>query len=241
MQDFTGINAKLKRAEENIFYLDEQISLFFQEGDYAVLPKDDREEFLKAIQYHRNRIIPPRFSVLAGEILHHLRSCFDHITWHFSVGITKEHTWIDFPVLRNRPSNSNDRRSFKRKVELIQNTDTRRLIETLQPYNASNPVDDPLWVIHDFDIVDKHRELVLSVPSGSVFFPTDMKPIIENYQRVHPEFDAVEVARQFQGYGTLMPYISFRDFGGRNFRPVIPGLVELFNYTLGAIKQFESF
>jgi hypothetical protein len=124
---------------------------------------------------------------------------------------------------------------------LIQNTDTRRLIETLQPYNASNPVDDPLWVIHDFDIVDKHRELVLSVPSGSVFFPTDMKPIIENYQRVHPELDAVEVARQFQGYGTLMPYISFRDFGGRNFRPVIPGLVELFNYTLGAIKQFESF
>ena len=59
MQDFTGITApELKRAEENIFYLDESISLFFQEGAYPVLPNDNREEFLKAIHYHRNRVGP---------------------------------------------------------------------------------------------------------------------------------------------------------------------------------------
>ena len=80
----------------------------------------------------------------------------------------------------------------------------------------------------------------MSVPSGSVFFPTDMKPIIESVSRVHPEFDAVEVAHKFQSYGTLMPYISFRDFGGREFQPVIPGLVDLFNYTVEAIRAFES-
>jgi hypothetical protein len=240
VQDFTGIGAKLKRADENIFYLHEQIALFFQEGDYPVLPKSDREEFLKAIQYHRNRIVPPRFSVLAGEIVHHLRSCFDHITWHFSVGATPEHKRIDFPVLKQRPANSEDRRSYKRKIELIQNVEALRLIETLQPYNASDPLDDPLWIINDFDIVDKHKELVLSVPSGSVFFSNEMKPVIESYQRVHPELDAVEIARKFQSYGTLMPYLSFRDFGRRDFQPVIPGLVDLFNYTISVVKGFEA-
>jgi hypothetical protein len=46
-------------------------------------------------------VVPPRFSVLAGEIVHHLRSCFDHVTWNFSVGATPEHKRIDFP---GRPS-----------------------------------------------------------------------------------------------------------------------------------------
>ena len=239
MQDFTGISAKLKRAEENIFYLDESISLFFQEGAYPVLPNDNREEFLKAIHYHRNRVVPPRFSVLAGEIVHHLRSCFDHVTWNFSVGATPEHKRIDFPVFKDRPLKSDDRRSYERKIELIQNVDALSLIEKLQPYNAANPLADPLWIINNFDIIDKHKELVMSVPSGSVFFPTDMKPIIESYQRVHPEFDAVEVAHKFQSYGTLMPYISFRDFGRREFQPVIPGLVELYNYSLNVANEFK--
>lgn len=240
MQEFTGITAKLVRAEENIFYLDERVALFFQKGDYPVLPNDDREEFLKAIQYHKKRVVPPRFSVLAGEIVHHLRSCFDHVAWHFSVGATPKHKRIEFPIFKSKPVNSDDRRGYERKIELIQNDAARTLIEKLQPYNAANPLDDPLWIINDFDIIDKHRELVMSGPSGSVFFPTDMKPIIESYQWAHPELDPVEVARKFQSYGTLMPYISFMDFGGRQLQPVIPSLVNLFNYTVEVIRRFEA-
>lgn len=240
MQDFTGIGAKLKRAQENIFYLDEQIALFFQEGDYPVLPKSDREEFLKAIQYHRNRVVPPQFSVLAGEIVHHLRSCFDHIAWHFTVAPVKNIRKIEFPVFAERPNNHDSRKTFDGKIEGITDANVRRMIEGLQPYNAADPLDDPLYIINDFDIVDKHRELVLSVPSGSVFFRTEMKPVIESYQLTHPELDPAEIARKFQDYGTLMPYISFRDFGKRDFQPVIPGLVDLFNYTIGVVKGFEA-
>ena len=241
MQDFTGISAKLKRAEENIFYLDESLSLFFQEGAYPVFSQTIIERSsLRRFITTEIAWAPRRFSVLAGEIVHHLRSCFDHVTWNFSVGATPEHKRIDFPVFKDRPLKSDDRRSYERKIELIQNVDALSLIEKLQPYNAANPLADPLWIINNFDIIDKHKELVMGVPSGSVFFPTDMKPIIESYQRVHPEFDAVEVAHNFQSYGMLMPYISFRDFGGREFQPVIPGLVDLFNYTVEAIRAFES-
>jgi hypothetical protein len=73
-----------------------------------------------------------------------------------------------------------------------------------------------------------------------VFFPIEMRPIIENYQRAHPELDAGQVARHFKSYGTLMPYISFRNFGRREIQPVIPGLVDLFNYTVDTVKRFEA-
>jgi len=76
MQDFAGIAEKLKRSEENIYNLNSEIERFFEESDYPVLPENDRKTLLKAIEYHKNLVIPPRFSVLAGETIHHLRSCF---------------------------------------------------------------------------------------------------------------------------------------------------------------------
>ena len=241
VQDFSGIEEKLKRAQQNIFDLDAGIALFFQEGDHPILPEHDRKLFLEAIEYHKNRVVPPPFSVLAGEIIHHLRSCFDHIVWHFSdtTHITNIRK-IEFPVFDEEPLNHESRRLFEGKIKGITDPNVLALIKGLQPYKAFDPLDDPLWIIHDSDIVDKHRELVLSFPTGSVFFPVEMKPVIESYQRAHPELDAIQVARHFKSYGTLMPYISFGDFGRRELQPVIPGLVDLFNYTVDAVNGFEA-
>jgi hypothetical protein len=177
MQDFEGIAEKLVRAEENLVNLDGEIADFFQKGDYPVLPEHDNELLLKAIKYHRNRTIPPRFGVLAGEIVHHLRSCFDHIVWHFSVGATDEDTWISFPVLREKPKNADGRKGFERKIERVNNPEVRSLIERLQPHNAPDPLDDPLLIIHHFDIVDKHRELVICAGTASRFFSADMQGV----------------------------------------------------------------
>jgi hypothetical protein len=166
--------------------------------------------------------------VLAGEIVHHLRSCFDHIAWHLSVLPVKNFKRIEFPVFEYAPIKQDGRKLFEGKIAGIANADVRSLIEGLQPYQAGDPLNDPLlndplWIIHDFDIVDKHRELVISRPTGTVVFPVEMKPVLERYQRAHPELDSAQVARHFQDYGVLQPYISFRDFGRRKLQPVIPG------------------
>jgi hypothetical protein len=83
-QQLFGINEKLKRANENIRNLDSEIVAFIEGGEYPVLPDANGKIPDEAISYHKNRVIPPRFGVLAGEIIHHFRSCFDHIVWHFS-------------------------------------------------------------------------------------------------------------------------------------------------------------
>jgi hypothetical protein len=240
MQNFEGIAEKLKRAKENIVNLHYEIEGFFNESDYPAIPQDDRETLLKAIEYHKNRIVPPRFSVLAGEAIHHLRSCFDHVVWHFSTGPKQNDTPVDFPVCSKRPVKPKEISRFDGKIQRITNSAVRDLIERLQPYNAAHPLDDPLFIIHDFDIVDKHKELLLCFSAGSIMFPIAMTTTIESYQKAHPEMDPANVASHFQSNGVLQPCIAFRNFGQRKIEPTIPGLTGLFNYTVSAIKGFES-
>lgn len=240
MQKFDGIAERLNRAKEHIFNLDSEIGAFFKEGDYPVLPESDRKLLLEAIEYHKNRVIPPRFSVLAGEIIHHLRSCFDHLVWHFSVGQKHNMRQIDFPVFEKPPVDKKARERFDGKIQGINDPNARSLIERLQPYNAPDPVDDPLFIIHGLDIIDKHRELVFCIPTGARFFPPEMQTVVEGYQRQHPELDAAQIAHHFKGHGPLLPYISFKDFGRREIQPVIPGLTNLFNYTYTTVNEFAA-
>jgi hypothetical protein len=240
MQRFDGIAEKLTRVKENIFNLESEISGFFQEGDYPVLPENDRKLLLEAIEYHKNRIIPPRFSVLAGEVVHHLRSCFDHIVWHYSTGPKQNEMPVDFPVFEAKPVKSYDRKRFEGKIQRVIDINVRLMIERLQPYNATDPIDDPLCIIHRFDIMDKHKELVFCIPTGARVFPPEMQSVVEGYQRQHPELDPAQIAYHFKGHGPLVPYISFKDFGRRKIQPVIPGLTDLFNYTVNAVNEFAS-
>jgi hypothetical protein len=239
MQDFSGIAEKLVRAEENIYNLHAEMEGFFEKCDYPTLPQDDKEMLLKAIQYHKNLVIPPRFGMLAGEIIHHLRSCFDHVAWHFSVGPVDDPRRIEFPVFE-KPFNNDRRKRFEGKIQGITDLKARSLIERIQPHNAPYPLDDPLWIIHDFDILDKHREPILCAGTGSTVLPRSMKGVIDSYQRAHPELTSAQIARHFKGDGPTQPSVSFRNFGRREIYPVSEGLIDLFNYTISVVDEFRN-
>jgi hypothetical protein len=146
---------------------------------------------------------------------------------------------IDFPVFEERPVKKRDIERFEGKIQRVTDPNARSLIERLQPYNAADPLDDPLCIIHDFDIIDKHQELVICIGTGGRFFPPEMQSVIETYQRQHPELNPAQVAYQFKSHGPLQPCISFRNFGRREIEPVIQGLTKLFNYTVVSVKEFE--
>src|ERR1035438_5553365 len=163
MQEFSGIDAKLERAAENIENLYSEMVRFFQKCDCPVPPKDNNEMFSEATEHFKNFPVPPRFGVLVGEINHQLRSCFDHIVWHFSIasiGNIDNIRKIEFPVFDTLPAKKTSSEHFEGKIKGVTNSKARALIENFQPYKATDPHDSPLWIIHDFDIVDKHRELI---------------------------------------------------------------------------------
>jgi hypothetical protein len=175
---FDGINEKLKRSSENIRYIESEVTRFFEESDYPVFPQDDKKLILEAIEYHRQREIPPRFSVLIGEVVHHLRSCLDHIAWHFStLEYRRDHfRRIEFPVLEAPPGDKDTLKRYEGKIKGITISEARRAIEALQPYNAPDPVDSPLLILHNMDIWDKHRELVLCFGTGAIAYPPHDSP-----------------------------------------------------------------
>src|ERR1700679_1551898 len=107
---FAGIAEKLKRADQNIFSFHTEINLFLKSGNYPIIPHPNDERWQEAVDYHRNKSIPVRFAVLAGEIVHHLRSSLDHIVWHFSSDEArlKGQNVIEFPVFESKPLSKDD-------------------------------------------------------------------------------------------------------------------------------------
>src|SRR6267142_5338043 len=99
--NFDGIAQKLYRSKEHIHNLEAEIERFFKESKYPFLTDNNGEILLEALEYHRNRPVPLRFAVLAGEVVHHLRSILDHIVWQFSEPSYRQDPrnlkWIEFP------------------------------------------------------------------------------------------------------------------------------------------------
>jgi hypothetical protein len=73
-----GCWAKIERANENIKNLEAEITTFVHPDPYIVVGNVDHQK--KECTFVADaKTIPLRFSVLAGEIIHHLRSSLDHL------------------------------------------------------------------------------------------------------------------------------------------------------------------
>jgi hypothetical protein len=239
--DFSGIDAKLVRANENIGNLNREINAFFDSSQYPFWRHDDKDTALKAMAYHRKRVIPLRFSILAGEILHHLRSVLDHVVWQFSSDwyrLTKP-TQIEFPVLEVRPPDKPGRTGYERHVKGISDPAALILIEVLQPYYSSKPVRHPLAVLHKFNIADKHRHALLCVSTGAIPISDEMYDRFVRHHRGEPGSAPVDFAAEFKRDPKVIPQISFKDFGGREIEPVIQGLAVLHNFVIKVCERFS--
>jgi len=239
---FAGIWQKLKRADENIVDLKSEIDVFIESGDYPIVPYVDDKMFQEAIAYNRDRKIPLRFSVLIGEIIHHLRSCLDHIAWHFSdISSRAKAGSIEFPIFEIQPTDKKEIERYARKVKGIANTNVLGLIEDMQPYQVGADVANHAFlIIHNMDIFDKHRELVVVGSSVEVNFPP-VKDILTSARlysqgKLDPS-DTLSWARTLKDYKAT-PGIAFQNFGNWRVYPVVKGLAELLMAVEKAISAF---
>jgi hypothetical protein len=107
-----------------------------------------------------------RWSLIAGDGFHNLRSSLDHLVYAVAVheidpsALTpKIKKALAFPIY-DRPE---DFRSRWYRIEPLSPA-VRTEIETLQPYNRPHPKLPPLLsVLRDFDDVDKHRLLQMAI------------------------------------------------------------------------------
>jgi hypothetical protein len=247
---FAGIAEKLKRADENIDNLNTEIERFIQGGLYPVIPHPNSETWNEALSYHRDKVIPLRFSVLAGEVVHHLRSCLDHIVWYFSIpNLTpKIETSIEFPIFEIDPYNPPDSKKialYERKIKGITNPNVLFLIDAMQPYNVRADVaDHALLIVHNMDRFDKHRELVIVSSSVAVNFPPGMEDIQRKAdlfsQGKLPKSEFLALSHALNENANASPGIAFRNFGQRSPYPVVLGLVKLWRAVNNAVAEFAG-
>jgi hypothetical protein len=263
MQPLDGIREKLKRADQNIRNLESEIAPFlarFPTFDYPVMVPgldpvftDEQREAWKKFglefrEKERTEIIPLRFSVLAGEIIHHLRSCFDHLAWQLSDESCRQagnnRFTIEFPIFDVDPTTDPDKaRRYRGKVKCIINRPSALArIERLQPYKSSDPHNVPLWRLHNMDRTDKHRELtlVIFIP-GARFESTGVRQSLIVKKAGIPIANIPLVGtRDLKVNTKISAYVAFGKAVKGEFEAVIQFLQRLHRFTLDSIESFAD-
>jgi hypothetical protein len=157
-----GIRAKLSRANEHIDNLNLEIASFLGDN-YRIVAQCNVESRQYMFTAFGQPEVPPRFSVVIGEIVHHLRSCLDHlVTQLAAIGPGGGNANVlEFPICRTPETfrDSCERGKIKGVTDIA-----ATLIEELQPYRTSSPVErSSLLILHDLSRSDKHRLLVVVV------------------------------------------------------------------------------
>lgn len=243
-----GIGEKLKRSDQNILNLQSEIQAFFEKCDYPVIPHTNDEEWQKAVDYHRKLKIPIRFSVLAGEIIHHLRSSLDHLVWIFSTeDIRREKGGsIAFPVVCHDPPPPKEIERLHGQIQGIADARVRDRIIALQPYHrGADGANSPLAIIHEMDRFDKHRELVLinNCVTANVRVPDrDTEDALRLHQNGKPLSLRQRglIGKALKQNPDARPNVAFSEFGGRKTQAVVPSLVQLIDATAQIIEPFET-
>jgi hypothetical protein len=236
-----GIREKLNRADENIGNLNREIGAFLDEGIKAVLSYQDYEARSEAFNVHFSREVPPRFSILAGEVVHHLRSSLDHLAWLLSSEVYRKSNsnHIEFPILISKPD-KNKLAGYNRKVQGISSKRALGLIHNYQPYHRPNPPDDPLAIVHNFDRIDKHRELVIVVPSFNLRFDdAKLLAYMRHKQAKAPLPVLAALETKMKEDAELTPQVAFKNFGRREGEPVVEGLKTLLVVVGGIVEMFK--
>lgn len=173
------IKAKINRAYETIHNLGAEIGPFFKAHRYRVIVDSDTEAPEPSYRIGEPDIDPApdlhRFSVLAGEVLYHLRSSLDLLVWQLILRNGRDpaslHTLPEFPIYR-------DRQKYKsegvRKIHGV-SPFAKAVIDEAQPYAGSGRgySDEALWNVHQLNIQDKHRLLNTVVGFATVRFKFD--------------------------------------------------------------------
>ena len=152
---------KLERAKRQMKELGDALRSFFRTKPYKFSGKPNPKS--REVVYTMDAVkpIPAEIPLIAGEIVHNLRSALDHLGYQLCYIGTKGGTvnkQIAFPIAES-----------KLKYDEIKARRTKGMssaaiaaIDAVQPYGGGN---DVLWHLHELNNIDKHR-LILTVGSA---------------------------------------------------------------------------
>jgi hypothetical protein len=163
-----GCWAKLERAHETIGHLNSEMADFFNATPkpYEVVTEFQNDGLEYTFIVKGNPNVPLRFAVIAGEVIYHIRSSIEHlaIALVYKNGCTPTVN-TRFPVCATPEAFEE---SIKRRHVEGMSQSAVDLIRAQQPYFNATPEDHFLSALHDFNIQDKHRLLLLVAAAAKI-------------------------------------------------------------------------
>ena len=152
------IGVKIERAKKHLRDLELARDQFIEAHPYVILPEYDSRTGDHIFKIADLQVPPAEIGLIAGDVIHNLRSALDHLAYQLVYANGTTHTrHTAFPIWDHAPE---DHTMRDRRVEGM----AQRAIDAInaaEPYKGGNGED--LWAIHYLDIVDKHHALLITL------------------------------------------------------------------------------
>lgn len=150
---FVGSRLKIKRANHHIENLASAIQDFVA-GDFYRLYAETNPEGKRVVTFESTPL-PEPLPLMLGDAIHNLRSALDLMAFELVTfgGGTPSKT-LYFPVSETREKLV---ASLQGEIKIAGQPICDLILDTVKSYKGGN---DPLWSLHQLDIMDKHRLII---------------------------------------------------------------------------------
>jgi hypothetical protein len=248
------IRLQVGRAEEHLKTLEDAARDFAQSGAYTAEVEFDQKVFEYRVRARVQAAPPGQIRLLIRELVQGLRSTLDNTSYELAVRQTgkdppPDADGIAFPIFKDA---TRYRKGSTRALTHIGAAESA-LIESLQPYRAAIPNEDPLWILHRLANDDKHKRLhvVGFTVAGSRFHVREFRGGgFRDEVRHGPFDDGAVVATFYVGPGhhemdmqfEFVTALAFRGGGpasGKLLGEVLPNVLGYVRDTV--VPKFEPF
>jgi hypothetical protein len=152
------IQAKVKRAEKHLRDLEVVRNRFIATNPYVILRERDPQTGDHIFKITDLQAPPAEISLIAGDVIHNIRSALDHLAYQLVYANGNIHTrQTAFPIGESATEYHAQR---GRRVKGMAQS-AIDAIDAAEPYKGGQG--ERLWAIHYLDIADKHHALLITL------------------------------------------------------------------------------
>lgn len=165
-----GVRLKIERAKQHFDHLCATIQSWGSTEPEDHHPAFDYDPDRKCMHITIQKVRPnnPDWALIAGDVVHNLRSALDHLVCQLAIlngQLSSCCNKTSFPICLTEPVFLNSK--ARADIAPLIHPDALTRIEELQPYQAAkaqgkDPSRSNLWIVSQLDIIDKHRMLVVA-------------------------------------------------------------------------------
>lgn len=156
----TELRVKIERAKEHLSNLESEITAFLVGNPYKVVLDYNTNPQFFFVRINVSSEIPLRFSAIVGDVIHNLRTSLDMLIQQLIV------TNGESPNTHSKFSICDTADEFERKITkpAIQRMGQAAvdLLKSTKPYRFGDDGNKLLCALHDLDVKDKHKLLLLT-------------------------------------------------------------------------------